>query len=104
MYHLHRRHRLQKHFVIVGICVGVMISSARSLFVSGKGMGGEMQSIMPWTVPMAFLCSAVVHSYLGPGMIMEEDAAGEDADEVEVHKWDRKSEPVSLQKVNLVET
>ncbi len=90
--------------MIVGICVGVMISCARSLFVPGTGVGGEMQSIMPWTVPLASLCSAVVHSYLGPGMIIDEDIAEEDTDEVEVHKWDRKAEPVSLQKVKLMET
>ncbi len=90
--------------MIVGICVGVIISCARSLFVHGAGVGGEMQSNMPWTVPLASLCSAVVHLYLGPEMIMDEDGAEEDADEVEVHKWDRKSEPVSLQKAKLMET
>lgn len=95
MCHLHRRHRFQNHFLIVGACLGVMISSTRSLLLPSKGLVGEMQSILPWTVFLASLSSAVAHSYMGPEMLIDEG----DAD---VHKWDRKTGPASLGKVNLL--
>lgn len=97
-YRLHRRHRLENHFLIVGVCVGGMISSASSLLLPGKGLAGVMQSVLPWTFLLASVGSAVAHAYVWPEMIIDEG----DADGVDAHKWDRKTGPASLEKDNLM--
>ena len=73
-HHLHRHHRFQNHFLTIGMYVGVMVSSIRTLLIPAHSLVTELQAFVPWTIVIASAASAMVHwSVGGERMILRQD-------------------------------
>ena len=97
-HHLYRRHRLQNHFLIVGICIGVFISSVKNLINPSEPLATDLRKLLPWSYLMASLSSVVAHWWIG-GAMVESDKV-----EATVYRQTPKAGGSVLEKGNVVET